>query len=78
MPKQNYILRREVTLKHDKTGLPFQSVTYFETINGFVMGTTDPSRARLFATKALAEFFARNRLAGRGYKPEAIGLQGHE
>jgi hypothetical protein len=70
MANQHYILRREVTHTHPKTGLPVQHVSYFEKIDMFVMATTDPAMARQFKTKALAEFFSRNVLGGR-YEPEA-------
>ncbi len=69
-----YRLRREYNFTHAKTGKPQKKVSYFSYMMAdlFPTGSCRTQDARIFPTKALAEIYARNKLRGRGYKPERI------
>ena len=68
-------LRRDYQMKHAKTGELLDLVSYHKgyLMNTFPEGTSRADEAKVFASKALAENYARKRdLWARGYRPERI------
>ena len=66
-------LKRDYQMKHAKTGETLDRTSYH---CGFIMGmpegTSRPQDATEFPTKAAAQAHQRDRLPGRGYRPERV------
>ena len=69
-----WVLSDERPFRHPKTGECSMRKSYHVGFLGglFPEASADLSKARVFRTKNLAEVYNRNKLRGRGYKPERI------